>query len=219
MKDKGIQKRFDDVSRSKVFKNLVIRHGLGKSAVLDIGCSFGEFLAHFGEGSHGVSISHEEVAYGQANNLPITYGNIETDTFSFDHQFDYVYANNILEHLYSPHAFLIKLRKFVKPEGKIIIGVPCVPTIIPLVRFKKFRGTLAQQHINFFTQYTFQKTIERAGWIVEYNGLPHFKVEIFNKPLNCIAPHTYVVARKDSSFTYNEKRLKELAGYTGIEIL
>ena len=63
--DEKIEKRFTNVSASKTFGNIVAHFGLKEVKVLDIGCSYGEFLVHFGEGSVVVSIEKEEVAYVQ----------------------------------------------------------------------------------------------------------------------------------------------------------
>jgi 2-polyprenyl-3-methyl-5-hydroxy-6-metoxy-1,4-benzoquinol methylase len=210
----NIQKRFDGVARSKTFRNIVETFTLDKKAVLDIGCSFGEFLAHFGDGSVGISISHEEVAYGKAEGLDIRYGNIEEGDLVLTEQFDVIFANNIFEHLYSPHDFLNKIKKHLKPEGILILGVPCIPKMVSLTHIRKFRGAFAEQHINFFTRDTLLHTVMRAGWIPQMARGFRFKNSVVDTLLNPIYPHFYVIATIDTDFHYTEKRMKELAGYT-----
>ena len=124
-----IEERFDNVSASKTFYNMVRYLNLNEKSVLDIGCSYGEFLIHFGRGSIGLTISHEEVNYGKNKGLEIRYGNIESEDLSLKEKFDVIFANNIFEHLYSPHRFLINCKIILKPGGILVLGVPCIPTL------------------------------------------------------------------------------------------
>ena len=211
--DPTIEKRFENVSRSKIFENIVRLFELDTRRVLDIGCSFGEFVARFGSGSTGISINQEEVAYGQKRGLDIRYGNIESDDFVLDERYDVIFANNLLEHLYSPHAFLIKIKRYLKPNGIVLLGVPCIPKIVSLLHIQKFRGSLSLEHINFFTKDTLVKTTERAGWEVKTARGFRFENSILDHLLDPIYPHFYVVASEDTQFRYSDKRMKELGGY------
>ena len=217
MLDKQIEQRFANQAKSKTFRNIIKEFSLDKKKVLDIGCSYGEHLAHFGKQSTGITIVQEEVDYGRQKGLDVRYGNIEED-FGLAGQYDVIFANNILEHLYSPHAFLHKTRKYLKSDGILILGVPCVPAARYLLRIPKFRGSLAKAHINFFTKFTLEKTAERSGWaILETRGF-HFTNKFIDKCLNPVYPHFYVIAKPDPAFAYHEKRKKELAGYKDIDI-
>lgn len=211
--DSEIKKRFTNISASQTFRNIINTFTLDKKSVLDIGCSYGEFLAHFGPGSVGVTITQDEVDYGKRNNLDIRYGNIEDPSFVLDLKFDVIFANNIFEHLYSPHQFLIDIKKYLKEDGVLILGVPCMPIITPLVHLKKFRGALAKAHINFFTKSTLVKTVERGGWIPQSTRGYHFTNPLIDHCLDPIYPHFYVAARLERDFKYSDKRMKELAGY------
>jgi len=75
--DTQIEKRFESVSRSKVFNNILDLFDLKNKSVLDIGCTYGEFLVHFGKGSVGLTIMQEEVDYGKFKGLDIRNINIE----------------------------------------------------------------------------------------------------------------------------------------------
>lgn len=211
--DEKIAQRFENVSASKTFGNIVAHFHLNEKKVLDIGCSYGEFLAHFGEGSVGVSIEKKEVEYGARHGLDIRYGNIESEEFVLEEQFDVIFANNIFEHLYSPHYFLCVIKKYLKPQGILILGVPCVPKVVSLLPISKFHGALATGHINFFTKDTLRFTAERAGWKVDGVRGFHFAPALIDHLLDPIYPHFYVQATADPDFVYPEKRLRELVGY------
>lgn len=211
--DPAIERRFENVSRSKTFRNIVTTHALNTKSVLDIGCSHGEFLAHFGKGSVGVTIIEDEVTYGREKGLDIRLGNIEDESFSLPETFDVVFANNIFEHLYAPHTFLREVGTYLKPGGILILGVPCIPKIVWLSRFRKFRGAFARAHINFFTRETLLHTMRHGGWQVQEIRGFRLRHPWLDWLLNPIYPHFYAVAVPDPAFSYGAKRMKELAGY------
>ena len=211
-----IEERFQNTGKSKTFRNIISLLSLDTKKVLDIGCSYGEFLTHFGPGSVGVTVTNDEAVYGREKGLDIRYGNIESEDFILNEKFDVIFANNIFEHLYSPHDFLCKIKKYLEPEGVLILGVPCIPKIVSLLRLTKFRGSLAGAHINFFTRDTLIKTVERAGYKLTTTRGFHFKNKFIDHLLDPIYPHFYVIATPKSDFKYTEKRMKELAGYSNV---
>lgn len=211
--DPRIEKRFTGVAASTTFQNIIAAHDLANKSVLDIGCSYGEFLACFGKGSVGVSISPEEAAYGRARGLAIHEGNIEDPAFKLEQKFDVIFANNIFEHLLAPHTFLITIKKFLKPDGILILGVPCIPKVVSLMRIGKFRGALATGHINFFTKETLIESVLHGGWNIHAIRGYHFKTRVLDMLLNPIYPHFYITATEDHEFAYSAKRQKELDGY------
>ncbi|MBX4189052.1 class I SAM-dependent methyltransferase [Candidatus Parcubacteria bacterium] len=209
-----IARRFEAVARSKTFHNLIQIFSLDQKAVLDVGCTYGEFLKHFGKESTGITIISEEVEVGHKLGLDIRQANIEyPETVKLDRAYDVIFANNIFEHMLSPHTFLLEMKKYVAPGGLLILGVPCVPKITWLLRLKKFRGSLASLHINFFTRDTLIKTVEYAGWSVKECRGFHFKNRFIDRFLDPIYPHFYVVATMTPNFAYSPKRAREVAGY------
>lgn len=192
--DPKIEKRFENVSKSKTFNNIVNIFSLDKKAVLDIGCSHGEFLINFGNESMGITNKDHQVEYGKEKNLNIVFGDIESESCPINKRFDVIFANNLLEHLYSPHNFLENIKKYLKQDGILILGVPCAPKLSTLLFLKKFRGSMAGTHINFFTRYTLKKTVERSGWRpITVRGF-HFYNNKIDYLLNPIYPHFYVIA-------------------------
>lgn len=201
MDEHSIKKRYQNTAKSGTFKNLISVFKLDKKAVFDIGCLYGEFLTHFGGGSVGLTLEDSAVAYGDKKGIDIRKGDIESNQFNLTEKFDVVFANNLIEHLDSPHKFLLKVRKYLKPNGILIVGVPCIPKIASLIHIKKFRGAIARTHVNFFTKETIQKTVERAGFeVVETRGF-RLKNKFVDFLFNPIYPHYYVIARPIHNFT------------------
>src|ERR1035437_519943 len=121
-----VERRFENTAASQTFRNIVNTFGLNKEAVLDLGCSYGEFLVHFGKRSVGITIDPKEVEYGKNRGLDIRQGNIESGDVVSNETFDAIFCNNLFEHLYSPHGFLIRIKKYLRPGGTLILGVPCI---------------------------------------------------------------------------------------------
>jgi SAM-dependent methyltransferase len=213
MQTANIDQRFQKIKQSRTFQNIVKLEKLNQASVLDIGCSNGEYLSHFGKGSTGVTINPEEAKEGTNRGLDMIVGNIEDKSFVLDKKYDVVYANNLLEHLYSPHQFLVTIKKYLNEDGRIIIGVPCIPKMVWLMHFRLFRGSLADAHINFFTKDSLQKTIERAGFEVTSNRGFKLVPRTLDSLGTFFYPHFYVVAKKQKDFDYSAKRKVELAGY------
>lgn len=211
----SIEARFKAVSRSRTFGHIVAAFALDTKAVLDIGCSYGEHLAHFGPGSMGITISPDEAAEGQRRGLAVRVGNVEED-FVGGERYDAVYCSNVLEHLYAPHAFLYRVRGVLRPNGILILGVPVLPFPRFLMRFTKFRGALAGAHINFFVRDTLVLGVLRAGWKVRKVRGFRLSNRLLDWVIRFLYPHLYVVATPDAAFAYDEKRQRELAGYTRV---
>lgn len=208
----AITDRFQSAARSKSFRRICDTYNLTQEKVLDLGCGYGEHLSHFGKGSLGITTTVEEVAHGDASGIRIVLGNVERfDLISEmkSESFGVVWSNNLFEHLLAPHQFLISLKRYVQPDGLLILGVPVFPPISALMRFKKFRGALAISHINFFTRNTLHYSVDRAGWEIKDIRPFIFKNAFIDRIAGMFAPHIYVIARNDASFTYPEKKMKE----------
>ncbi|HLP79866.1 MAG TPA: class I SAM-dependent methyltransferase [Acidobacteriota bacterium] len=204
------EKRFDPVKKSKVFNRILSTFKLRKKKVLDLGCSFGEFLSLFGPGSVGITTTLAEVEYGKKHRLNIKQGNVELiDKIGIKESFDAIWANNLFEHLLAPHAFLIKLKTVAKDDTILLLGVPTIPRCPSLMRITAFRGALATAHVNFFTRESLRLTVQRAGWKVLDIRPFVTNIRWLDRLCSFFAPHLYVVAVNDRHFRYHDKKLME----------
>lgn len=205
-----VDNRTNKVQVSRTFRIMRDIFGLSQKSVLDVGCGFGEYLRHFGPDSIGITTTDNEIDYGKENGLNIVFGNAEKIAdLGFSKKFDAIWANNLFEHLLSPHAFLIKLKTVSKPDAVAIIGVPVIPKLESLIYLKWFRGSLASNHVSFFTRKTLVLSVERAGWKIIGARPFFFKNKFLDFLCSPFAPHLYIVAMNDSNFKYPEKKLKE----------
>ena len=160
-------RRFLPVQHSKTFNRIVKTFSLQNKKMLDLGCGYGEYLVKFGEGSLGITTTLDEVAYGEARGIRIMRGNVELlSELKLGEQFEGIWCNNLFEHLLSPHSFLVRLKTLANANTLLVLGVPVVPRISSLLKIRRFKGALAEAHINFFTKETLKLTVERAGWKV-----------------------------------------------------
>ncbi len=201
---------FKKIDGSTTFRNICDTFGLREKKVLDIGSGFGHYLRHFGRGSIGVTTSLLEVDFGKKNNLDIVFGNAEfLEEKNFDATFDAFWANNLFEHLLSPHAFLMNLKKLAKDDAVVILGVPVVPIFPWLLNLKWWRGPLASNHVNFFNNTTLRLTTQYAGWDLLAVRPFIFKNKFLDILIRPFAPHIYVVAKNKVDFKYPLKKIHE----------
>jgi len=204
-----MESRFSSVKKSKTFKEILNRYNLKSKKVLDIGCGLGQYLVNFGVNSIGLTSTLSEVEYGKNNNINIIKGNAELiDNLDLG-TYDVVWANNLIEHILSPHSFLIKLKKVSSNKTILILGVPVFPFFLCLLKIKKFRGSLASNHINFFTKKTLEETVRRAGWKILESRSFFFSNKFFDSLFSIFSPHIYIVAENIINFSYPVKKMNE----------
>jgi SAM-dependent methyltransferase len=211
----AVDQRFAPVASSRTFNRILDTLDLRTKKTLDIGCGYGEYLVKFGPGSIGITTTDAEVEYGKSNGIDIIKGNAERiDEFPLGglksgDSFEAVWANNLFEHLLSPHAFLVRLKKVAVSDGLLVLGVPVIPALRAMMKLKAFRGALAVAHVNFFTKASLKLTVLRAGWHVSEIRPFIFSNKALDYLASFFAPHLYVVARNRTDFKYDPKKLKE----------
>lgn len=204
--------KYDQLTlQSKTFVRIAKTYNLKNKRVLDIGCGVGSHMQLFGPHSVGLTTKPEEVTLGIVIDRDIRLGNAEKIDSIFKEQeyFDVIWCNNIFEHLLSPHAFLVKLKKISHSDTLLIIGTPMIPYIPLLMKIKKFRGALASAHVNFFSKETYYHTVMFAGWHVDLISPFKFSNSLLNKLTSSFTPHLYLIAKNNLSYRYDSKKLKE----------
>lgn len=207
----SIEKTDARIYASTTFAYIAKRYSLKEKRVLDIGCGYGGYMQRFGAQSVGITTRAEEVAYGRIKGRDIRIGNAEHlyEVLHEGETFDVIWCNNILEHLLSPHTFLMQLKKFAHADTVLIIGTPVIPALSILTRLQKFRGALASVHINFFNYVTYPTTIRYAGWNIREVRSFFFKNTALDYVTHFFAPHLYVIAENNTIFTYPPKKVTE----------
>lgn len=113
-----IKRRFDRVRA--LAERLSPAGAKGRRRVLDIGCSNGALLGHFGEGWERFGLEPSAAAAGLAARRGVTMlGSVVTD-LQASSRFDVVLAVDVLEHLTDPRRFLAGVATHLSPGGVFI---------------------------------------------------------------------------------------------------
>ncbi len=146
--------------------------------VLEVGCGCGTTLSKIqylfpNSTVYGIELMDNVADLGK-NIAPIIAGNIEDMKLDYNHSsMDYILFGDVLEHLRDPAATITRLKKYLKPEGKIIASIPNLmhlSVIIPLLKGDfsyADEGLLDRTHIHFFTKNEIIKMFEECGYRIE----------------------------------------------------
>ena len=89
---------------------------------LDVGCGLGGFIS-YRSNTVGIDINPMLVEFCRSQELEVDEFNGSDIPFE-ESSFDSLILDNVLEHISKPSALLIDFARVLKPEGKLLIGVP-----------------------------------------------------------------------------------------------
>ena len=101
-------------------------------SILDVGCGSGAFLLQMREKGwdvHGAELSLEAAKRGRELGLDIFGGTVEAACYP-NNSFDYVRSNHSFEHIHNPREVLREIRRIIRPNGLLFIGVPNVKSLM-----------------------------------------------------------------------------------------
>src|SRR5262245_13376794 len=97
--------------------------------MLDLGCGTGVFLAAMrdrGWNVNGVEFNPIAAKLGQETyGIEMYPGTLEQANYPAQ-TFDYVRSNHSFEHMLNPREVLREIRRIIKPNGTLFVGVPNV---------------------------------------------------------------------------------------------
>ena len=93
-----------------------------KGKVLDVGCGIGDMLS-YRKNTVGLDVNPLNVDFCQKRQLEAHM--MKPDVIPFkDETFDSVLLDNVLEHIEKPSLLFKEIRRVLKPDGLVLIGVP-----------------------------------------------------------------------------------------------
>ncbi|AXG73690.1 class I SAM-dependent methyltransferase [Flavobacterium arcticum] len=186
-----------------------IRHDLisliskkeGGLKVLEIGAAYGEtlhFLKEQGIAAEAVGVELYEDVKNKENYKPLDrfiFANIEeTDFPEYEGYFDIILLPDVLEHLVEPKKVLAKVKKYLNPDGELLVSMPNIRhySAIKKIVFKgDFRyeesGIFDYTHMRFYCRKNIKELLENSGFAVQYSesSIKNYKgksgVKIINK--------------------------------------
>jgi SAM-dependent methyltransferase len=194
-----IAKRFSALPKRLTYA--VARWPLERARVLDVGCSYGHCLIHFGPGSVCLDNVVEHVDFCRSLGLDARLADVEQDLDEVeDGVFDAVWVSDILEHLDAPRLLLRRAAAKLRPNGRVIGFVNVLPRSRLARRMLSGRGWFdADAHHYQFSVETASYLFERAGYRVEQvvvHLLPR-RLDPLTSVLEGLAPVVFVSARPD----------------------
>jgi SAM-dependent methyltransferase len=115
--------------------------GIKKGNVLDVGCGTGDRLVVFRErgfDAFGVEISSSAVYAKDKLKLKVVKGDIFDARYP-NNSFDIVTLYNVLEHVHDPRKLLREIKRVLKKDGFLVLGVPNSDCL----QYKIFKGRWA----------------------------------------------------------------------------
>lgn len=130
--------------------------------ILEVGCGTGSTLLQIKNIYKNANIYGIEICEDPGNIakclLNTTIGNIETLSLDYENSyFDYIIFGDVIEHLIDPWSVLVKMKKYLKPDGAILASIPNIMhvSIIKSLILGRFHyedaGILDKTHLRFFT--------------------------------------------------------------------
>ena len=138
--------------------------------ILDLGCGSGKFLytcREKGWRTYGVEINPDAANLGrEAAGLDIFAWDLPAAAFAAD-SFDYIRSNHSFEHIVNPNETLEEVRRVLKPDGKLLTGVPNIAGWNSRV-FRRYWWYLGVPvHPFSYSVATLSKMLQKHGFVIE----------------------------------------------------
>lgn len=161
-------------------KEIIFEQIKEKSLVLDLGCwtgRFGEKLKKEKKCTvYGIEINKQAAKIASSRLDKVILADLDSRrTFSdlTGKKFDYICANDVLEHLIFPERLLTNLSKYLDKKGRLLVSIPNIAyweTRLNLL-FGRFvyekTGILDETHLRFYTQKSARQLLLESGYTIE----------------------------------------------------
>lgn len=124
--------------------------------LLEIGCNFGDLL-HVararGWDAEGLEINQANARHLVGQGFTVYDKPLERSEDIDDDRYDAVVINQVLEHIHEPNLFLACIKRILKPDGLLFVGVPCFWSPIPLLlQRRSWYALLPNEHVWQFSR-------------------------------------------------------------------
>jgi len=114
----------------------------------------------------GVEVSEWASAYARKEKeLDVVPGTLEDAHFA-DESFDVIVLNHVLEHVETPKSLLAEIRRILKDDGLLAIGVPNAESLMATLIGARWASWRPEQHIWHFTSGTLAALLKTVGFDV-----------------------------------------------------
>jgi len=137
--------------------------------MLEVGCASGAFLHHMsaqGWQVEGVEFSSKASQSALQLGYSVHAGPLETAPEPH-RPFDLVVGWMVLEHLHDPVGCLLKLSKWTKPGGWLVLTVPNSASLEFRIFKEKLYALHLPNHLYHFTPDTLGRVLQAGGWTLD----------------------------------------------------
>ncbi|WP_198157298.1 class I SAM-dependent methyltransferase [Candidatus Nucleicultrix amoebiphila] len=187
---------------SSIWTNRVKEMLSGTETVLDIGCSTGHLLMGIKDSAakvFGHELSRKEVEFCQQK-LKLDVDDKPLEQRFSPESFDLITLIFVLEHIGEPIAFLKELKKYLKPNGKLVIVVPNIldplVSIYDIENFRKFYFCI--EHLFYYSPQTLSETLSQAGYSSDPVCLQEYPITNHLNWIYCQKPRETLSARSNT---------------------
>jgi len=188
--------------------------------LLDIGCGMGYFLLacrRCGYDVEGMDISADSAAYVQDElKIPVTVGT--TDGVDYPPaSFDVITMWHFLEHAREPDKYIEKARRWLKPDGILVVDVPNYRGTDARKMWNHWTGWSLPYHFYHFTPETLKQLLAKHGFrtIRHKNYLSEYVKESLERTI-IFKPVARLIARFYSGHSFVVVTQKNGTGKKGI---
>jgi len=159
----------NSLSRYSLLYNFIVEDIKPEHTILDIGCATGGFLRYLKSKGyndlHGVDFSHPYIEIASRDKeLDIQHGTAELVPYE-DHCFDFLLADQVVEHLLDPNLIFIEAKRILKNKGLFCISVPNAVFYKETLHFD-FYWFLMREHIQHFNLHHLSLLAQNHGFRV-----------------------------------------------------
>lgn len=133
-------------------------------AMLEVGAGTGLFLEQ--ARPHFSSISAIELSGALASARP---GSVEVfdrplEELAFEGRFDYLFALQVIEHVYDPRRFLLAARRALRPGGRIVLTTPDAGSPWRRLMGRRWPSFKVPEHVILYEQASLGRLLSDAGF-------------------------------------------------------
>jgi len=158
----------DSTPRQLVWLDLLEKFCGSPGSLLEVGCSYGYFLAAAREKSwsvHGIELGEEASEFARNElRLPVMKGRILDVPAERDSSFDAIVAWHVLEHDPVPRMFLERAYDLLCPGGVLAIRVPNLDSTVAKLSGSDWQWLSPPEHVCMYTVKTLSQLLTKCGF-------------------------------------------------------
>lgn len=159
--------------------------------ILDIGCGAGDLLIRLKElgcNTYGIDIDEITSTYLRKTfNLNVINRDVDNGIPFSSNFFDLVIMKHSLEHVHNPDKVIKEVRRIMKSDGLLFIGVPNIDSFVSRLTKEKWVDLDIPRHLFHFTPLTISILLNKNGFHIERI---YHKLKVSRRSLNALIATT-----------------------------